>query len=368
MTQQSYFNEQDVLTALSVVSAPYMTIDMVAADMVRDVVIEGSDLRFTLAYRVPRLVVASVFEEVVRAALAKHLPHLGTVTITSLTDIPASADVASRGILPGVKNTIAVASGKGGVGKSTVAVNLAVALAQSGATVGLIDADIYGPSIPLMMKVDEQPRAYRDGEKTRLLPTERYGVQLMSIGFLVRPEDALIWRGPMAGGALKQFLTDVDWDDLDYLLFDLPPGTGDIQLTLSQSLPLTGAVIVTTPQDIALADARKGFRMFEKVAVPILGMVENMSYHVCSQCGHRDEIFHHGGGRATAEELHVPFLGEIPLTTRVREGGDQGTPIVVLEPESAVAKSFVDAALQLAGSVSQRHLTEPGTPSIDISL
>ena len=200
------------------------------------------------------------------------------------------------------------------------------------------------------------------------LKCSSYGVQLMSIGFLVKPEDALIWRGPMAGGALKQFLTDVDWGELDYLLFDLPPGTGDIQLTLSQSLPLTGAVIVTTPQDIALADARKGFRMFEKVAVPILGIIENMSYHLCSQCGHRDEIFSHGGGQATAGELHVPFLGEIPLTTQVREGGDSGVPIVELAPDSAIADSFRHAAMQLAGRISENNLTAPSAPIIDISL
>lgn len=368
MTQQAFFNENDVRTALRVLPAPYMNIDAVAAGMVQDIEIDGDDLRFTLEYKVPALHIADAFEESVRKALGQHLPNLGTVTIYSRTNIPASSDAATREILPGVKNTIAVASGKGGVGKSTVAVNLAIALARSGATVGLIDADIYGPSIPLMMNVTEQPRAYRDGDKTRLLPTESYGVQLMSIGFLVKPEDALIWRGPMAGGALKQFMTDVDWGELDYLLFDLPPGTGDIQLTLSQAVPLTGAVIVTTPQDIALADARKGCRMFEKVAVPILGIVENMSYYICSHCGNRDEVFHHGGGRATAEEMQVPFLGEIPLTTRVREGGDQGIPIVELAPDSPIADSFREAALQLAGGISQRNMTQPAAPSIDISL
>ncbi len=368
MSTTAIFNEQDVRTALCTVQAPYMSIDLVAAGMLHDVRVDGADLALTLEYRVPPLRVREAFEQQVRTALAKHIPKLGEVTIDARVNIPAAGDPSSRGVLPGVRNTIAVASGKGGVGKSTVAVNLAVALARSGATVGLIDADIYGPSIPLMMNVHEQPRAYRDQDKTRLLPTENYGVALMSIGFLVKPEDALIWRGPMAGGALKQFLTDVDWGELDYLLFDLPPGTGDIQLTLSQSLPLTGAVIVTTPQDIALADARKGVRMFEKVAVPILGLVENMSYYVCSSCGNRDHVFSHGGGRATAGELNVPFIGEIPLTTAVREGGDKGIPIVEMQPDGPIASSFFEAALQLAGTVSERNLTQPQSPSIDISL
>ena len=368
MTQQAFFNENDVHTALRVVQAPYMSMDVVTAGMIHDVAIDDRDLRFVIEYKVPSLRIAAIMEQKVRTALEQHIPNLGAVTIDSRDDIPSSTDAAARSVLPGVKNTIAVASGKGGVGKSTVAVNLAIALARNGASVGLIDADIYGPSIPLMMNVHDQPRAYRDGEKTRLLPTESYGVHLMSIGFLVKPEDALIWRGPMAGGALKQFLTDVDWGELDYLLFDLPPGTGDIQLTLSQSLPLTGVVIVTTPQDIALADARKGFRMFEKVAVPILGIVENMSYHLCSQCGHRDEIFSHGGGRATAEELQVPFLGEIPLTTQVREGGDSGVPIVALAPDSAIAGSFHEAAMQLAGNISEQNLLAPSFPGSAFSL
>ncbi|MBN1447051.1 MAG: Mrp/NBP35 family ATP-binding protein [Bacteroidetes bacterium] len=365
---QSTFNEQDVLQALRVVPAPRMTIDVVTAGMIQDVSIEGENLRFTLDLKIPPRPVRESTEAALRKALADHLPGLGDVTIDTTVTIPASGEVSQSSLLPGVRNTIAVASGKGGVGKSTVAVNLAVALAKAGARVGLIDADIYGPSIPLMMNVHEQPRAYKDNGKTRLLPTENYGVQLMSIGFLVRPEDALIWRGPMASNALKQFLTDVDWGELDYLVFDLPPGTGDIQLTLSQTLPLTGAVIVTTPQDIALADARKGFRMFEKVSVPILGIVENMSYYICSHCGNRDEIFNYGGGKRTAEELGVPFIGEIPITTQVRVGGDKGIPIVEMEPESPVAASFMDAAISLAGQIAERNLTQPSSPSIDISL
>jgi ATP-binding protein involved in chromosome partitioning len=365
---QANFNEQDVLNALRLIKAPYMTLDIVSANMVKDISIEGNAVRFTLDIKLPPRDIRPGLEEDARKALASHIPGLGDITIDTTVTIPSAGSGMEQSVVPGVKNTIAVASGKGGVGKSTVAVNLAVALARSGARVGLIDADIYGPSIPLMMNVQSQPRAYQENGKTRLLPTESYGVQLMSIGFLIDPEDALIWRGPMASGALKQFLTDVDWGELDYLLFDMPPGTGDIQLTLSQSLPLTGAVIVTTPQDIALADARKGIKMFEKVSVPILGIVENMSYYVCSHCGVRDEIFNYGGGRKTAEELNVPFVGEIPITTQVRIGGDTGVPIVEMAPDSAVAMSFVETAMALAGQIAEKNLTQPTAPSIDISL
>jgi ATP-binding protein involved in chromosome partitioning len=368
MAVAASFNQQDVLNALRVVQAPYMSIDVVAADMIRDIVITDANVRFTIDMKIPPAFVQSNLESLLGKALLDHLPGLGEVTTDLTVTIPSAGEVMEKSVVPGVRNTIAISSGKGGVGKSTVAVNLAVALAQAGARVGLIDADIYGPSIPLMMDVKNQPRAYSEGGKTRMLPMESYGVQLMSIGFLVRPEDALIWRGPMASGALKQFLTDVDWNELDYLLFDMPPGTGDIQLTLSQSLPLSGAVIVTTPQDIALADARKGVRMFEKVSVPILGLIENMSYYICSHCGERDEIFDYGGGRRTAAELGTPFLGEIPITTNVRVGGDKGVPIVEMEPESPVSQSFREVAMHLAGQISQRNLTQPSTPAIDISL
>jgi ATP-binding protein involved in chromosome partitioning len=260
-----------------------------------------------------------------------------------------------------VKNTIAVASGKGGVGKSTVAVNLAVALALEGAHVGLVDADIYGPSIPLMMGITGRPRV----RGTRLQPMENHGVKVMSIGFLVDPMQAVIWRGPMASGAVKQFMSDVDWGELDYLIFDLPPGTGDIQLTLVQTIPLTGAVVVTTPQDISLADARKGFAMFGKVDVPVLGIIENMSYHICSACGHRDNIFDSGGGRRAAEELGVPFLGAIPLYTQIRVSGDTGRPVVLDQGEhGSIIRSI---ARNLASQVSIRNAQIEST-SVDIQI
>jgi ATP-binding protein involved in chromosome partitioning len=368
MSDTAVFNDNDVRTALHAIQAPCMSIDPIAANMLRDVRIDGSDVHLTLAMPVPSRRLASAFTSEIETALRKHLPAVGAVHVDLSDDIPSQQSAQLVQILPGVKNTIAVASGKGGVGKSTVAVNLAVALAQNGARVGLVDADIYGPSIPLMFGVNEQPSAYVENGKTRLLPIENHGVKVMSIGFLIDPDTAVVWRGPMASGALKQFLTDVDWGQLDYLLFDMPPGTGDIQLTLSQMLPLTGSVIVTTPQDISLADARKGVRMFEKVSVPILGIIENMSFHVCSNCGHRDEIFSYGGGREAALELGVPFLGEIPIERRIREGGDKGVPIVVLEPSGAVAQCFHDTALTLAGRISQSVITSGGAPRIDISL
>jgi ATP-binding protein involved in chromosome partitioning len=268
-------------------------------------------------------------------------------------------------LLPEVKNTIAVASGKGGVGKSTVAVNLAVALAQEGYAVGLIDTDVYGPSAPLMLGIHKRPEV----KNQKLIPLEAHGIKVMSIGFLVEEDQAVIWRGPMASGAVKQFMSDVEWGALDYLIFDLPPGTGDVQLTLVQTIPLTGAVIVTTPQDIALADARKGLRMFERVNVPVFGIIENMSYYICPSCGHRDEIFSYGGGKRSADQLTTEFLGEIPLYTKIREGGDTGNPIVVLEPESEYAKKFVEIARNLDNEVKRYNEIRPkGSGSGDIVI
>lgn len=260
-----------------------------------------------------------------------------------------------QALLPGVKNTIAVASGKGGVGKSTVAINLAISFAKEGYRVGLIDADVYGPSAPLMLGINEKPVV----ENNKLIPLEAHGIKVMSIGFLVDEEQAMIWRGPMASGAVRQFMSDVEWGELDYIIFDLPPGTGDIQLTLVQSIPLTGAVIVTTPQDIALADARKGLKMFERVNVPVYGIIENMSYFLCPSCGHREEIFSYGGGKRSAENLGTEFLGEIPLYTKIREGGDTGNPIVVMEPDSEYTKKFITIARNLDEEVKKYNETHP---------
>jgi ATP-binding protein involved in chromosome partitioning len=282
---------------------------------------------------------------------AKTVPGVGNVSVNISTRVTAHA--AQRGVqlLPQVRNIIAVASGKGGVGKSTTAANLALALAAEGARVGLLDADIYGPSQPTMMGIEGRPET-EDGKSME--PMENHGVQVMSIGFLVNPDDAMIWRGPMATQALEQLLRQTNWKDLDYLIVDMPPGTGDIQLTLSQRVPLTGAVIVTTPQDIALLDARKGIRMFEKVGVPILGLVENMAVHVCTQCGHAEHIFGQDGGRRMAGELGVDYLGGLPLDLNIRVHADGGRPTVVADPTSAIAATYQMLAREVAIRVAAR--------------
>jgi ATP-binding protein involved in chromosome partitioning len=269
-------------------------------------------------------------------------------------------------IMPGVKYTIAVSSGKGGVGKSTVAVNLAIALVKEGYKVGLIDADIYGPSIPTMLGVaDQRPKIVKIKEKNRLLPVVKYGLKIMSIGFLVDPKEAVVWRGPMASSALKQFMSDVEWDEIDYLLYDMPPGTGDIQLTLTQMIPLTGAVIVTTPQEISLIDARKGARMYEKVNVPTLGIIENMSYYT-NPDGTREYIFGTGGGEKLAKELGLNFLGEIAINTNIRIGGDEGKPIVLGSPEAPEAMQFLKVARNLAEQIQISDKNRAKQPVIEI--
>jgi ATP-binding protein involved in chromosome partitioning len=273
------------------------------------------------------------------------VPGVQEVHVSITTKVIAHSVQRGVQLMPNVKNIIAVASGKGGVGKSTTAVNLALALAAEGAQVGLLDADIYGPSLPMMMGIDARPES-EDGKTME--PLENYGVQVMSIGFLVNADDAMIWRGPMATQALEQLLRQTNWRDLDYLIVDLPPGTGDIQLTLSQRVPMTGAVIVTTPQDIALLDARKGIKMFEKVGVPILGIVENMAMHVCSHCGHAEAIFGEGGGRRLAEQYGADYLGGLPLDIKIREQADGGKPTVVAEPDSEVAGIYRAVARQVA--------------------
>jgi ATP-binding protein involved in chromosome partitioning len=259
-------------------------------------------------------------------------------------------------LLPGVKYIIAVSSGKGGVGKSTVSTNLAVALAQSGAKVGLMDADIYGPNIPMMMGVTEPPG--KEGEK--ILPAQAHGVKVISMGFFVPEETAVVWRGPMVHTAITQFFRDVLWGELDYLLIDLPPGTGDAQLSLSQLVPMTGAIAVTTPQEVALHDVRKGLRMFQKVNVPLLGIIENMSFFVCGHCGERTEIFSFAGGERAAKKFEIPFLGRIPLDPAIREGGDAGTPIVVGNPESPQAKAFCEIAAAFRKQIEGQGGDKPG--------
>ncbi len=264
---------------------------------------------------------------------------------------PGQHEQPKPNLLPDVKHIVAISSGKGGVGKSTVAANLAVAMAASGAKVGLIDADIYGPNIPMMLGVRKPPEQ-KDG---KLLPAESYGVKLISMGFFVPEEKAIVWRGPMVHTAIQQFFRDVIWDGLDYLLIDLPPGTGDAQLSISQLVTLAGVITVTTPQEVALHDVRKGMMMFKGVNVPLLGVIENMSYYICRHCGEREEIFSHGGGQRAAEKLGVPFLGAIPIDPAIRAGGDEGMPIVIADPDSPQTKAFKDIASKIASELKQQE-------------
>lgn len=341
--------EQVILQALSTVMDPEIHKDLVSLGMIKDVRVDGSNVSFEVVLTTPACPLKGRIEEECRQALAG-VPGIGQVAIKMGWNVIASRGMLDRGGIPGVKNSIAVASGKGGVGKSTVSVNLAVALAESGAKVGLLDADIYGPSIPLMMGIHRIPDMTSE---QRIVPLEAHGVKLMSLGFLLPDHSApVIWRGPMITKALNQFLRDVAWGELDYLLIDLPPGTGDAQLTLSQSLHMSGVVIVMTPQDVAMTIASKVLVMFRQMKVPILGIVENMSTFLCPACHQESQIFSHGGGRKASERLEAPLLGEIPLDVELCEGGDDGRPILVRNPGSPMADVFRRVAGNLAGRVS----------------
>ena len=338
-------SRDQVLQALGFVKDPELGRDLVSLGMVQDLAIQGSAVSFTLVLTTPACPLKDRIDQDVRAALA-NVPGVTQVNLTWGAMVRPSPSLGS--MLAGIKHVVAIGSGKGGVGKTTVAVNMAVALARDGAKVGLMDADIYGPNVPLMLGVKTPPR----GQGSQLIPAEAHGIKVMSMGFLVKPDEAVIWRGPMLHGAIQKFLKEVAWGELDYLIADMPPGTGDVQLSLSQSIPLSGAVIVTTPQDLALLDVKKAIAMFQKVKVPILGIIENMSTFVCPSCQTETPIFRRGGGRAAAEQMKIPFLGEIPLVPQVCETGDGGTPIVVAAPESPVAQAFVQVARRAAGYVS----------------
>ena len=327
-------SEQQVLDALRDVKFPGLSRDIVSFGFIRDVRIDGGVVTFTLKFSTENPQIAEQMEVQSRVAVGR-LPGVSSVEINVDIGSRAGAGQVAAGpmrSLEKVKYLIAVASGKGGVGKSTVSTNLALALAQLGLKVGLLDADIYGPSQQMMLGIEGRPQIDESDEK--IIPMERHGVKTMSLGLITDPDTPVIWRGPMVMKALEQFLVDVKWGELDYLVIDLPPGTGDAQLTITQKVPLTGAVIVTTPQDVALIDARKGLAMFRKVNVAVLGIIENMSYFICRHCGEREEIFGHGGGKKTADKLGVPFLGEIPIDPKVVVGGDSGEPIVSLDPSS----------------------------------
>ncbi len=359
--------DHEVLAALKKIPYPGFTRDIVSAGAIRNLVVDQGQVRFEVVPGLGDPAVARQIQDQARGAV-ETLPGVASVEVM-LAGTPTSApalkmagakpSVAQAGaldssLIPEVKYAIAVASGKGGVGKSTVAVNLAIALARHGAQVGLLDADIYGPSIPLMMgRQHEQPDLTA---QRRIVPFERFGVRFMSLGFMVDPDSAVIWRGPMVAKAIVELLGNVTWGALDILVVDMPPGTGDAQLTMSQRVKLAGAVIVTTPQDVALADAIKGVAMFQKVNVPVLGIVENMSYFLCPHCSGRTEIFDHGGGRKQARRLKVPFLGEIPLDPAIRSAGDKGQPIVALAPESTQAMTFLEIASKVRDVL---HFDEP---------
>ena len=340
-------NESALLEALKAVVDPNTGHDFVSTKQLRNLRIEGADVSFDVELGYPAASQFSALRGELVAA-ARRVSGVANVSVSLSSKVIAHAVQRGVPLLPGVKNIVAVASGKGGVGKSTTTANLALALAAEGAQVGILDADIYGPSQPMMMGLSGRPES-ADGKTIE--PMVNHGVRVMSIGFLVEPDQAMIWRGPMATQALDQLLRQTQWGDLDYLLVDMPPGTGDIALTLSQRVPLTGAVIVTTPQDIALLDAKKGLTMFEKVSVPILGIVENMSVYVCPNCGHSEHIFGADGGRKMAEQYKVDYLGALPLNLSIREQTDSGHPTVVSEPDGEIARIYKSVARRIAVSI-----------------
>ena len=355
---------EQLTQALQAVVDPNTGKDFVSTKQLRNLSVEGGNVAFDVELGYPAKSQIPALRQAL-IATAKGVAGVDNVSANVTSKVIAHAAQRGVALLPQVKNIIAVASGKGGVGKSTTAVNLALALAAEGARVGILDADIYGPSQPMMMGIEGRPES-EDGQTME--PLENYGVQVMSIGFLVNQDEAMIWRGPMATQALEQLLRQTNWKDLDYLIVDMPPGTGDIQLTLSQRVPMTGAVIVTTPQDIALLDARKGVAMFEKVGVPILGVVENMAVHVCTQCGHVEHIFGEGGGKRYADEKSLDYLGALPLNLQIRLQADNGKPTVVSDPDSEVAGIYKAVARQVAIKVAAKAKDFSSKfPSIKIS-
>jgi ATP-binding protein involved in chromosome partitioning len=357
----SQANEEAVKAALQQVKEPELGKDIVSLRMVKSVTLDGGTATVGIELYTPAYAHRAALEQAVRDAVTQ-VPGIDKVELhISHRTEGRGARTADRNRLPGVKNIIAVAAGKGGVGKSTVATNLALALRNHGATVGLLDADVYGPSVPTMLGEPDVPAGQQTGQK--IIPAVHWGIKVMSIGFFIEREGAVVWRGPMVHKLLQQFLEDVDWGQLDYMVVDLPPGTGDAQLSLSQLIPITGAVMVTTPQEVALIDVVKATSMFKKVEIPLLGVVENMSYYVCPACGHHDEIFSHGGGRRLAEQLGTQFLGELPLDTRVRYGGDTGRPVVVGAPDTPNAKQFMEIAARVATRIGAMILSGPRRPA-----
>jgi ATP-binding protein involved in chromosome partitioning len=354
--------ERDVLAAMSKVMDPDLNVDIVTAGFVKDLKISGGDVSLKIELTTPACPVKDQLKAQAEKEL-KAIAGVGTVAVEMTSKVRSAPMGASKdALLPGVKNVVMVGAGKGGVGKSTLALNLACALSRHGAKVGLLDADFYGPSVPVMTGINRKPVS-RDGKT--LEPLEAHGIKIMSIGFMVEPDQALIWRGPMIHGALMQLVRDVNWGDLDYLVLDLPPGTGDVPLTVAQQVRSSGAVLITTPQDVALADVVRAKQMFDKLNIPVLGIVENMSQFICPHCGKGTHIFDTGGGRKAADLMAMAFLGEVPLDLKIRQGGDQGLPIVVGHPESPEAKAFMDIAAKVAARISQEN-TQRQAPKINI--
>ena len=346
--------QEQILKALAQVNDPDLHQDIVSLGFVKNVKVENGAVALTIELTTPACPVRDQMKEQA-AQVVRALPGVTQVVIAMTSQVRASIPSQTRGsaLIPTIKNVVAVASGKGGVGKSTVSANLALALAKTGAKVGLMDADVYGPSIPTILGITTAPELTPE---RRIIPVERHSLKVISMAFFMKPEEAVIWRGPMLHKTVEQFLGSVEWGSLDYLIVDLPPGTGDVQLSLCQLIPLTGAVIVSTPQDVALNVAQKAIAMFKKLNAPILGIIENMSAYVCPHCGKRDEIFGSGGARQIAERLGISFLGEIPLATTIRETSDAGTPIVLADPNAPAARAFTTLAEQLAAQVSIRAM------------
>ncbi|MGE3274752.1 MAG: Mrp/NBP35 family ATP-binding protein [Vicinamibacterales bacterium] len=337
-----------VRDALRVVVDPDLRKDIVSLGFVKDLAVDGGRVSFAIELTTPACPVKDLMKEQAEAAVSA-LPGVAEVVVTMTAQVrSATAPEHGRMPLPGVKNVIAVGAGKGGVGKTTVAVNLALALAKAGGRVGILDGDVYGPNVPIMLGL--QAELVSDGKQ--IMPAEKFGIQVVSIGFMTKDDTPIIWRGPMLHGAVQQFFRDVAWRDLDYLIIDMPPGTGDVALSLSQTVPVAGAIVVTTPQQVSLADSRRAVRMYQKLNIPTLGIVENMSYYQCPNCHHESDIFGHGGGETMAEELEVPFLGRLPVYQPIRVGSDVGIPLVVAEPDGPATRAFLQVAEKAASQVS----------------
>jgi ATP-binding protein involved in chromosome partitioning len=344
-----------VLDALRVVRDPDLQKDIVSLGFVKDLKVDGGHVAFTIELTTPACPVKDQMRDQARAAV-QQVPGVSAVDVQMSARVREAVGAdGTRQLVPGVKNVIAVGAGKGGVGKTTVAVNLAIALAKSGSRVGIIDADIYGPNVPIMLGMKTQLTT--DGQK--IVPAEKYGLQVISMGFLTGDDAPIIWRGPMLHGALQQFFREVAWTNLDYLVIDLPPGTGDVVLSLSQTVPVAGAIVVTTPQQVSLADTRRAIAMYKKLNIPTLGIIENMSYFVCGNCRHESDIFGHGGGERMAEELGIPFIGRLPIYQPIREGSDTGVPLMIAEPESPAGRAFMAAAERAAAQVSIASFNRP---------